>query len=484
MYGFDCASSATKDFSRYFAILTTLHMPEEGQNDEQDLDELAASHIAHMRQWDTPPELCSGGGYMHLEKLRARSGTTSKCKSDAAGIFPQAVFFDWFAAWPRVKLLFERDDVQAMLEASVAHSKHWLGDDKDYYYKQYDRSEKWPWYQTSHSRFGNGEQDALIGELLPVELVRLLCQRRADAAAAAVSALPPGADVAEREELIYDFEEGQWQDTSFSDEIHHFYSQWLIANHDDARVLYMPRCSNGSLVLAFKLATLLAPPGSELNIKCGGFNDNDEVSYSLVHDTTHNVIYDLFWCFIPSESPAGALAAVDSSGGQQDPQLDTTQLCPYICDPGWDSLLMDLRMHLRFRVGLPADVFQVLHGFVVTAPLLPEQADGMLGLDMLGWSYGDAVSNANNPAPYPVGLSTADWARAAAAVGSALVSEQTQACLTEVLATYESPDDDGGGWLAGTVGAGAAKEGGCKSGSGHGSGSKKKNSKKKKKQKK
>ncbi|KAJ1407738.1 hypothetical protein B484DRAFT_423615, partial [Ochromonadaceae sp. CCMP2298] len=234
-----------------------------------------------------PPWLTTGPCSKALPAWTA--GTTST-EIEKQGHFARPVYFEWQQHWHLVGPLFDRDDVQLMLEAGVNEHKDFVDDITDYrLVPKYKRSIKWPWYHISQSRLGNGEQDSIIRELLPLEEVRKVRQREV-ALLQAVDSVEWGLEGLEQEEWYDEVYQRVPAMQNLPQVCTDTYEEWLLKNHNDCRLLHAPACSYAWLPLLYKLAVLLAPPNAPLRLLA-----SDE--YSVVMDVQRNVVYDDFWFF-------------------------------------------------------------------------------------------------------------------------------------------------------------------------------------------
>ena len=260
------------------------------------------------------------------------TGTTAFCFPDERGVYYEPVYYDWGANWDFVKHLVPGTEVQNALCLSLKNCD-------EYYFTAYDKKTIWPWLFNHHRRYGNGEQDCLMNQFLPPETIRKFNSQMADYLQAVgerwvkANAIMwnlhndeddedcgDGGEVLDEDVWLTWEEELQpflWEASMGmgSPFAHKFVKacEEALCDPDRAdgmreKLLLCCPSSYRFMPLNYVLAKLVSPPHTELRIYA-----SDE--YSVIHDVTHNIVFDNFWYF------CGVSASETLSAAGKEPQL-------------------------------------------------------------------------------------------------------------------------------------------------------------------
>ena len=240
------------------------------------------------------PGLTDGGNKYVLHRTH---GTTST-EVDIDGNYSEPVFYDWHRNWSEVKGLFELPIVQNALTRCINQLKE--DDLTDYWFIKKGKKEKYPFWYHRHRRSGNGEQDEITRELLPVNMRREAICAVAEAKASYFSEKYGDSEKYE----ITEEDEFEWCESDehidITSALDQWYETWLRnGGLDDARLLLGVRFAHEfNLILVKVLAKLLFPGEQQYLRSLSGFE------MSCIYHVKRKILFDISWFFADSEITA------------------------------------------------------------------------------------------------------------------------------------------------------------------------------------
>ena len=233
---------------------------------------------------------------------RSRGTTDTEVPDAATGRYAEPVFFDFARQWARIKPLFDLPEVTATLRAAIDDICTREGNSRDYYITPWDKvkgRQKYPFDFVHHRRYGNGEQDDLIREIMPAkqrrELIVLNLQLKQEYSLESGVPIPDEVTDGDYAEVDAFYNEGFMQHQMHR--LEPIYRSFIDTQFDDARLLLgvmWPRPFNH--LLARKLAELLFPE-SKAELKC-----QKTSAMAVAWWPRRNIVFDLCWFFVHGQT--------------------------------------------------------------------------------------------------------------------------------------------------------------------------------------